>query len=138
MATTKTIAVLPEETTSFPHIEGLCGPPASGSYFTVIYPNTFFGTTHDCMWWLQELVHGAEETEVVVGSCFPRGTVARPDFEREVEKYFRRWDKSLPEDNAISEKQHAGLRSAYSLPGRLSVHEPIVHAIANWVLDRAL
>jgi hypothetical protein len=44
----------------------------------------------------------------------------------------------LPEDNAISEVQQAGLASMFAQPGRLSVHEPIVHAMANWVLDRVL
>lgn len=138
MKSESSIAVLPEDGTPFPHIEGLSGRPAGGSYFTVIYPNTFFGTTHDCMWWLQEIVQGPCSTKVVIGSCFPRATVARPDFETQVTKYYRRWDSSVPEDNAISERQQAGLESAFSLPGRLSVHEPIVHTIANWVLDRVL
>ena len=46
--------------------------------------------------------------------------------------------KSIPEDNDISERQQAGLQSAFSKQGRLSSHEPIVHRIANWVLNRVL
>jgi phenylpropionate dioxygenase-like ring-hydroxylating dioxygenase large terminal subunit len=42
MESNKTIAVLPEETTPFPYIEGISGKPASHSYFSVIYPTTFF------------------------------------------------------------------------------------------------
>jgi hypothetical protein len=30
------------------------------------------------------------------------------------------------------------LASSFARPGRLSVHEPAVHRIANWVLDRVL
>ena len=138
MESSKSIAVLPGETTPFPHIKGLSGEPASGSYFTVIHPTTFFGSTHDCMWFMQELPLGADRTKLIVGSCFPRETVARDDFDEVVEKYYYRWDSSIPEDNAISERQQAGLTSAFSKQGRLSSHEPIVHYIANWVLDRVL
>ena len=138
MESSKTIAVLPEETTPFPHIKGISGNPASHSYFTVIYPTTFFGTTHDCMWFMQELPLAADRTKLVVGSCFPRDIIARDDFDQVVEKYYHRWDKSIPEDNDISERQQAGLQSGFSKQGRLSSHEPIVHRIANWVLDRVL
>jgi hypothetical protein len=64
--------------------------------------------------------------------------VARADFNEKVQNYYKRWDKSLPEDNAISERQQAGLSTSFAPPGRLSVHEPAVHRIANWVLDRVL
>ncbi len=139
MPAPRTIAVLAEDLASaFPPIAGLDGRPAAGTFFTVIYPSTFFATTQDCMWWLQELPQGPGRTKVVVGSCFPRETVARPDFAEKVEKYYKRWDKSLPEDNAISELQQIGLASRFARPGRLSVHEPVVHRIANWVLDRVL
>ncbi|MDH3690218.1 MAG: aromatic ring-hydroxylating dioxygenase subunit alpha [Gammaproteobacteria bacterium] len=138
MESERSIAVLPEDNSSLPHISGLTGKPATGTFFTVIYPATFFATTQDCMWWLQALPRGPESCTIAVGSCFPKDTVARPDFEHEVKKYYTRWDKSLPEDNAISERQQAGLHSKFSQPGRLSWHEPIVHAIANWVLDHTL
>ena len=138
MESSKSIAVLPDETTPFPHIEGLSGEPASGSYFTVIHPTTFFGTTHDCMWFMQELPLSAKRTKLVVGSCFPRKTVARDDFEEVVQKYYHRWDSSIPEDNDISERQQAGLASAFSRQGRLSSHDPIVLTIGNWMLDQVL
>ena len=138
MESDATIAVLPEDGTTLPQIDGLTGRPASGTYFTVIYPQTFFGTTQDCMWWLQSLPHAADRTTVVIGSCFPASTVARPDFEEQVAKYYRRWDKSLPEDNAITEEQQAGLQSAFARPGPLCWREPVVHSLDNWVLDRVL
>jgi phenylpropionate dioxygenase-like ring-hydroxylating dioxygenase large terminal subunit len=139
MPAPETIAVLAEDLPSaFPPIEGLTGKPAGGTFFSVLYPSTFFATTQDCMWWLQEFPMGPGRTKVVVGSCFPRSTVERPDFPEKVQKYYRRWDKSLPEDNAISEAQQAGLVTGMARPGRLSVHEPAVHRIANWVLDRVL
>ena len=79
-----------------------------------------------------------DKCRVIQGSCFPASTVARPDFGEHVGKYYKRWDRSIPEDNAISERQQAGLESAAAVPGRLSVHEPVVHSFANWVLDRTI
>ena len=133
-----TIAVLTEDNTTLPHIEKLSGLAAKGTYFSVIYPGTFFATHQDCMWWLQLLPHAPDRTTVVIGSCFPRSRIAREDFAREVLKYYARWDKALPEDNAISERQQQGLNSRSSRPGRLSYYEPCVHAIANWVLDQTI
>jgi phenylpropionate dioxygenase-like ring-hydroxylating dioxygenase large terminal subunit len=139
MPAPRTIAVLPEDIDfALPPIAGLSGKPAGGTFFTVIYPSTFFATTQDCMWWLQESPQGPGRTRVVIGSCFPRATVARSDFAEKVAIYYKRWDKALPEDNAISEQQQAGLGSTLARPGRLSGHEPAVHCIANWVLDRVL
>lgn len=138
MEAAETIAVLPEDNTTFPHAEGLQGRPANGTFFTLIYPTTFFGSTQDCMWWLQTLPLGPNRCTVVHGGCFPSTTVARPDFAAQVSKYYKRWDKSIPEDNAISERQQAGLQSSFSAPGRLSVHEPVVHTIANWIVDRVI
>ena len=133
-----TIAVLTEDNTTLPHIEKLSGLAAKGTYFSVIYPGTFFATHQDCMWWLQLLPQAPDRTTVVIGSCFPRSSIAREDFAREVLKYYARWDKALPEDNAISERQQQGLNSRSSRPGRLSYYEPCVHAIANWVLDQTI
>ena len=138
MESEDTMAVLPGDTTPFPHVEGLEGRPASGDSFTVLYPTTFFGTTKDCMWWLQTIPDGPRRCRVIQGSCFPASTVARSDFGEHVGKYYRRWDKSIPEDNAISERQQAGLESPAAASGRLSVHEPVVHSFANWVLDRTI
>lgn len=139
MEAPKTIAVLPEDAAhAFPAPTTLTGRPARGTYFMAIYPQTFFACTQDTMWWLQQFPMGADKTKVVIGSCFPRDTVNRPDFAEKVPYYYKRWDKSLPEDNDISEKQQEGLRSSLSAPGRYSWHEPVVHDIAKWVLERVL
>jgi len=139
MKAERTIAVLPEDIgDAFPQIPTLAGNPAHGTHFIVIYPGTFFALTQDCMWWLEQRPTAPDRTKIVIGSCFPRSTVARPDFEQKVMKYYRRWDKALPEDNYISERQQLGISSSFSRPGRFSFQEPAVHDIANWVLDRVL
>ncbi len=55
-----------------------------------------------------------------------------------VERYYRRWDISIAEDNAISDRQQQGLASPFARPGRLSIMEPLVHTLGNWILDRVL
>jgi phenylpropionate dioxygenase-like ring-hydroxylating dioxygenase large terminal subunit len=63
MPAPRTIAVLEEDLPgAFPPIAGLSGRPAEGTFFSVIYPSTFFATTQDCMWWLQEAPHGPART----------------------------------------------------------------------------
>jgi phenylpropionate dioxygenase-like ring-hydroxylating dioxygenase large terminal subunit len=139
MTAERTIAVLAEDIGhAFPPIPSLRGKPAAGTYFLAIYPSTFFALTQDCMWWLQQFPQGPARTKVAIGSCFPRATAARADFAEKAGFYYRRWDRSLPEDNTISERQQAGLRSTFASPGRLSVREPMVRDIANWILDRVL
>ena len=139
MPAAQTIALLPEDSAAaFPPIATLDTKGAQGTYFMMIHPCTFIAATQDCLWWLQEFPRGPERTEVVIGSCFPRATTSRRDFAEKVESYYRRWDKSLPEDNAISERQQAGVHSSFCIPGRLSHQELIVREIANWVLDRVL
>jgi phenylpropionate dioxygenase-like ring-hydroxylating dioxygenase large terminal subunit len=138
MPAEKTSAILPGETTSFPRIATLTGKSATGTYFSVIYPNMFFASTQDCMWWLHAAPKGPSRCLVTHGACFPHETVERDDFKEEVRKYYQRWDKSLPEDNQIAEMQQAGLECSLSQPGRLSLQEPVVHAIDQWVLDKLL
>ena len=131
----KTIAVLGGEEKVFPHIPTLEGRAAKGTYFVVLYPNTFFAITFDCMWWIQAVPKTAGSCEIIIGSCFPKETVGLPDFDQIVNAYYRRWDKALPEDNEISEEQQIGLSSKFSRTGRFSWREPVVHLMDNWILD---
>ncbi len=124
--------------TGFPEMTHLEGLPATGSWYPLLYPSTMFGCTYDCMWWLELHPMGPDRTKLIVGSCFPRSTVARPDFEEVVQRYYKRWDISIPEDNAISELQQRGLASPFAKPGRLAHAEPLVHTFDNWVVDRVL
>ena len=130
-------AILPGEP-GFPYIPTLSGQTTQGTYYILIYPSTMFGCTLDCMWWLELHPRGPEETHLTVGSCFPDSTVARDDFDALIGNYYRRWETSIMEDNVISEQQQEGMRSPLASPGRLSHLEPLVHTLANWVLDRVL
>src|SRR5581483_6006027 len=70
--------------------------------------------------------------------CFPRSTVARPDFATGVTRYMHRWETGIAEDNAICEAQQAGLDSRLRRPGPFALREPAVHRVNNWLLDQVL
>jgi choline monooxygenase len=123
---------------SFPAMEGLEGKAARGTHYPLIFPSTMLGCTVDCMWFLEIHPHTATRMRLVVGSCFPQALTGRPDFEEIAANYYRRWDMTTQEDIDISVLQQEGLASPLSRPGRLSEHEPLVHAIDNWVLDHVL
>ncbi len=130
-------ALLPGQP-GFPFIPSLSGETAEGTFYINIYPSTMLGCTYDCMWWLELHPMGPDRTRLTVGSCFPRSTVAREDFDELVVNYYHRWDVSIPEDNVISDQQQEGMGSPFASPGRLCAQEPLVHTIGNWVLDRVL
>lgn len=136
--TEKSIATLPGETAALPWIESLDAKAAGGTYFVLIYPHTTLACNQDGMFWLELYPRGPARTEIIIGHAFPRSTVERPDFATLVEKYYHRADLSIPEDNRISEQQQRGLDSPLARPGRVSLHEPAVHTLANWLLDRIL
>ena len=122
----------------FPYIENLTGLANEGTYYVLINPSTMFGLTYDCMWWLELHPINAGRTRLIVGSCFPEKTTKRDDFDELVQNYYDRWNKSIVEDNDISDVQQIGLSSPFVMPGRFSYMEPLVHTIDNWVLDRVL
>jgi choline monooxygenase len=114
------------------------GKAATGTYFIMLYPSTMLGVTSDCMWYLELRPLGPRRTVLVHGACFPKSTVARDDFTEAVQRYLKRWDTTVQEDIAASERQQRGLQSPFSARGRFSHHEVLVHEIDNWVLDRVL
>ena len=123
---------------TFPSIAGLRAKAGKGTYYPLIFPSTMLGCTVDCMWWLEIHPLSATTMRLIVGSCFPKAITERPDFEEIAANYYKRWDMTTQEDIDISVLQQQGLASPLSTPGRLSEHEPLVHAIDNWVLDHVL
>lgn len=134
----KTIATLPGETAALPFIPTLSERAKRGTYFVLLYPATVFACNQDGVFWIELYPVGAARTELVLRFAFPRTTVTRPDFEAIVQRYYHRCNVSVPEDNRIAEIQQRGLSSPLARPGRVSLQEPIVHAFANWLLDRML
>jgi choline monooxygenase len=119
----------------FPPMTHLEGKAAMGTFYPLLFPSTMLGCTVDCMWFLEIHPLGATRMKLIVGSCFPKALTQRPDFEAIAANYYKRWDMTTQEDIDISVIQQEGVSTAFSRPGRLSEHEPLVHAIDNWVLD---
>ena len=111
---------------------------AERSYFTLVYPNTQFCFTQDCAWWLTVLPTGPDTCRLDLGYCFPRETVARPDFEANAAKYFARWRLVAEEDLGIVEIQQRGLASVVRRDGPLSWKEGTVASFDRWILDKVL
>jgi phenylpropionate dioxygenase-like ring-hydroxylating dioxygenase large terminal subunit len=132
------VSILPGETAPFPHVPNLPGELAHGAYFTVIYPNTQFACTQDSMWWLTFTPVGPGRCRADFGFAFPRETVAQPNFAKDVEEYYRRWDMGIAEDNDTGQLQQRGLESVLHVPGPYSYRERVVHLLINWILDRVL
>ena len=122
--------------TGFPPIEGLGQGETERHDLPWVLPNTHFLCTIDAFWWLTMFPEGPERTRIVVTSSYPRRVAERPDFEETAAKYYKRLDTTNPEDNWIAEAQQRGLRLRFSRPGRYSFHERLVHAFANYIVDR--
>jgi len=134
----KSIATLPGEDISLPRIESLSGRAAKGTYFVLIYPCSTWACNQDGVFCIEQYPDGPTRTKIVLASCFPKNVTEQDDFDQIVDRYYHRIDYSVPEDIWISEEQQAGLTSTFSATSRVSSEEPIVHSIANWVLDRVL
>jgi len=122
----------------FPTIRTLEGRARHGTLSPFIFPSTYIAATIDTLWYLELHPHGPDRTTLVHGACFPRAVVERPDFDEVVKNYYRRWDITIEEDNAICELQQRGLASRINGRGRFCHRERVVHRIDNWVLDRVL
>ena len=122
----------------FPIIETLTGRARRGTFSPFIFPATYVAATIDTLWYLELHPHGPDRTTLVHGGCFPRAVAERPDFHEMVKPYYRRWDITIEEDNAICEMQQRGLSSRINGRGRFCHRERVVHQIDNWVLDRVL
>jgi choline monooxygenase len=134
-----TRALLEEDRThAFPMIPGVHGHAAEGTNYVCLNPSTMLGMTIDCVWYIELHPLGPTRTRVVVGSCFPKATVERPDFAEKAAYYYKRWDKSIAEDNEIARIQQRGMASPLARSGRLSSHEYLIPKLGTWWIDHTI
>ena len=117
---------------AFPPIPGIRGHAAEGTNYVCINPSTMLGMTIDCVWYIELHPLGPHRTRVIVGSCFPKATTQLPDFAERARYYYKRWDKSIGEDNEIARIQQSGMDSPLARQGRLSSHEYLIPKLGNW------
>ena len=122
----------------FPRIKTLEGHAAEGTNFVCLNPSTMLGMTLDCVWYIQLIPFGPNQTHVEVGSCFPKETTELPDFEERVQYYYKRWDKSIGEDNEIAAVQQIGVSSPLARRGRMSREEYLIPKLGLWWVSHVL
>jgi phenylpropionate dioxygenase-like ring-hydroxylating dioxygenase large terminal subunit len=136
---TGTRALLEEDRKhAFPLNPYISGHAAEGTNFVCINPSTMLGMTLDCVWYIELHPLGPMRTRVVVGSCFPKATIALPDFEERAKFYYKRWDKSIGEDNVIARLQQRGLVSPLAMPGRMSNLEYLIPKLGEWWINHTV
>jgi choline monooxygenase len=123
---------------ALPRIATLEGHAAEGTNFVCLFPSTLLAYTVDSMWYIELLPQSVGHTKLAVGMCFPKSSLARPDFSEKSAYYYKRWVKAVSEDNGITEKQLIGLRSPFATRGRLTPLEPLVPKMARWWIDKIL
>jgi len=123
---------------AFPAIPGIHGHAAEGTNYVCINPSTMLGMTIDCVWYIELHPLGPARTRVVVGSCFPRATTQLPDFAERARYYYKRWDKSIAEDNEIARIQQGGMDSPLARSGRLSSHEYLIPKLGKWWIEHTV
>ena len=123
---------------AFPAIPGVHGHAAEGTNYVCINPSTMLGMTIDCVWYIELHPLGPARTRVVVGSCFPKATTQLPDFAARAAYNYKRWDKSIAEDNEIARIQQRGMNSALARPGRLSSHEYLIPKLGKWWIEHTV
>ena len=111
-------------------------PDHEGTFYPSVNPNVMLGLTIDSAWVMELHPHSVDRTTLVFSMLFPRETVERADFAAIAPKYYQRFDITLPEDVRAAERQHEGLRSPISKPGRFTAMEQLVLAFDRWWADR--
>jgi len=135
--TDKSRAILPGDE-GFERLPGLTGTAADGAQYIHVNPCTTIGADLDCMWFKHMVPEGPHQVRNIAAFCFPKSALARPDFDRIIQNYYRRFDLVIDEDNAIAEQQFDGINNPMVKVGRFSHFEENVHWFDNWVIDHVV
>jgi choline monooxygenase len=119
-----------------PPIKSLAGRTRDGSIWSYVYPATTMSCQREGMWYVEIQPLAVNRSKLVLGTCFPKETTERPDFEERVKGYYKRLDSTTEEDLGITEEQHAGLSSPLARPGRVCHLETMAHAFRTWFANR--
>ena len=133
--TDKSRAVLPGDE-GFDRLPDLSGTAADGAQYIHVNPCMTIGGDLDCMWFKTMVPEGPHMVRNIAAFCFPKSATERPDFNRILPNYMKRFYMVIDEDNSIAETQFIGLTNPLTRTGRFSHFEENVHWFQNWVLDR--
>ena len=105
----------------FEYVDGLSEEDRDTTHF-VHYPHLLLNIAPSHLHFHQMFPEGPDATTVVTWFCFPKKTVGRPDFHKEVPRYFDP-GSAMIEDKEICAKTQEGLRGVLSRSGRFAVLE---------------
>ena len=125
---------------TLPFIDGLSATDNEATHFIIHYPHLLLNVPPDRITFHQYFPEGPDWVRITSWCCFPKSTVALPEFETEVnEKYYPSMDMFLAEDKGVCELVHRGISGRMTSPSRYSpAEERTVHEFSNYVLDRVL
>ena len=125
---------------TLPFIDGLSDTDNESTHFIIHYPHLLLNVPPDRITFHQYFPEGPDWVRITSWCCFPKSTVALPEFETEVaEKYYPSMDMFLAEDKGVCELVHRGIGGRMASPSRYSpTEERTVHEFSNYVLDRVL
>ncbi|MBX9843491.1 MAG: aromatic ring-hydroxylating dioxygenase subunit alpha [Xanthobacteraceae bacterium] len=120
----------------FPRISTLEGQYGTGTYYVSLFPATQLVCSIDAIMYYKMEPLSASRTRMTMGSCFPKETVARPDFEEVAQNYYKRVDLVTPEDYVQTDSQQIGLSSPFARSAPLGNCETMMYYFDQWLLDR--
>ena len=122
----------------FDRLPNLTGTAALGAQYIHVNPCMTIGGDLDCMWFKNMVPVGPHQVRNIAAFCFPKSALERPDYERILANYMKRFYMVIDEDNDIAEVQFTGLKNPLTPTGRFSHFEDNVHWFDNWVIDRVI
>jgi choline monooxygenase len=135
--TDKSRAVLPGDE-GFDRLPNLTGTAARGAQYIHVNPCTTIGADIDCMWFKNMVPEGHDTVRNIAAFCFPKSALERPDYDRIIKNYMKRFYQVIDEDNEIAERQYTGLTNPLTRTGRYSKYEQSVYWFNNWIVDRVV
>ena len=122
----------------FDRLPNLSGTAALGAQYIHVNPCMTIGGDLDCMWFKNMVPEGPHSVRNIAAFCFPKSALERPDFDRILANYMKRFYMVIDEDNHVAEIQFDGLKNPFTQIGRFSHFEENVHWFDNWVIDRVI
>ena len=119
----------------FDRLPNLSGTAALGAQYIHVNPCMTIGGDLDCMWFKNMVPEGPHKVRNIAAFCFPKSALERPDYDRILANYMKRFYMVIDEDNDIAEAQFSGLKNPFTKTGRFSHYEENVHQFDNWVID---
>ena len=125
---------------TLPFIDTLSEEDAGLTHFMIQYPSLLMNMPPDRITFHQYFPEGPEWTRIITWCCFPKSTVALPNFEKDFEeRYVPAMVMFIGEDKGICEVVHRTIHGRLTRTSRYSpTEEKTVHEFSNYVLDHVL